>query len=128
MDTQHPHTAPRAVAALLALLLLTSPAAPALAASPDETTKAAAQQAQEVLKKPGAVDTIKRAIDSQGDISPQAPAALSKTAEGKKIVEQADTRPEATHSAAPPPAAGKGTPGKGASGKKALYGEIIIHK
>jgi len=125
MNTQHARPALRAAAALLALLALASPA---LAAAPDETAKAAAQQAQEVLKKPGAVDTIKRAIDAQGDISPQAKTALSKTGEGKKIVEQADTRPEAKHKAATPASAGQTRPGQGAAGKKALYGDIIIHK
>jgi hypothetical protein len=100
-----------AAAALIGLLLSAAPAP-------------AADDAQQQTAKAGALETVKRAINSQGDISPQAKAALSKTEAGKKLVEGADTRQGAGAPAQQTPAR-KGQP---ASGRKALYGDIIIHR
>ena len=73
-----------------------------------ETTAQAAQQAQ----NPGALDTLKRTIEAQGQISPQTMEALK------------GSQPSAQPGGKAAPQGS--TPGQ--AGKKAIYGDIIIHR
>jgi hypothetical protein len=116
MNTTFADTMPTLAGAAALLCLLLS-CAQALAAD---------DPAQKQVTASGAVDTIKKAIHSQGDITPEAKAALSKTEEGRKALEAADQRQKPAAAAAKPAQGSAAHPG--GTGRKALYGDIIIHK
>ena len=102
--------------ALLGGLALSAAAQAAAPPARDSGAPDSAQAAaQAIAEKPGTVETLKRALQAQGEVSPQTMEALKGTPMGAQPAGQGDK------------AQGSGgTPGQ--PGRKAIYGDIIIHK
>ncbi|MGE4264987.1 MAG: hypothetical protein AB7E46_11015 [Desulfovibrio sp.] len=107
---------PRILAAVLCLTALLCAQAWAAKVNPDGSIAPAGEPAQAQPAAQKALDTIKKAADAQGDISPLTVKALQNDPKALEAIGRAPSRP------APPQRDG------GPKSNKAMYGDIIIHK
>lgn len=111
---------PLAALCLAALCLAALPCASAQAAdvNPDgSVAPASAPEAAAKVSTPGALETIKKAAEAQGDISPLTVKALQHDPKALETVGRTPSNP-----------ASGGSRGAGSKSGKAMYGDIIIHK
>lgn len=107
----------RSAIILSSLALAAACLAPALAAGP---TEAQLKEAQAQAEKPGAVETLKRTMQAQAEVSPQTKAALSGSPEAMRAIGQGGQPGQ--------PGGQQQPPGQPPKSKKAIYGDIVIHK